>query len=406
MTANASHYDVSLQLSPRAGELRAEVSLAYLVRTAAEKLEFILHRSLGPVAVTGDDVVGSDWADGQSACPFITDGATVTVWLGRRYSPGEVCRLRFTYAGHPGIASKWEVNRLTADWVELGLYAPWYPFRTDEPGTYRVALTIDEPYDVIGLGMTERRADRWLITSAAPQTDMLLMAAPQLRLTERPTAVGPVAVYCAATADLDYAARLADDCGAALDWYGDWLGATGALAAKPTMVIVPRVVGGAYVRPGLVVMSRPDPASKPDPVRSFGWVAHEMAHLWWLMAPTSTWEDWLNESFAEFSALTAIRRCFGDDAFAQRLAAMRARCEGVPPIAGLPRTHEQAHPALYTKGPVLLADLEALIGRDLMTEFLRQTIERRVASTADLLTLLAGVADDAAAASLDRGLHE
>ena len=35
--------------------------------------------------------------------------------------------------------------------------------------------------------------------------------------------------------------------------------------------------------------------------------AHEIGHFWWNKAPVESWHDWLNESFAEFSALQYIR---------------------------------------------------------------------------------------------------
>jgi len=36
---------------------------------------------------------------------------------------------------------------------------------------------------------------------------------------------------------------------------------------------------------------------------------------WWANAPVNSWEDWLNESFAEYSALMAVRELFGAERF-------------------------------------------------------------------------------------------
>jgi len=41
----------------------------------------------------------------------------------------------------------------------------------------------------------------------------------------------------------------------------------------------------------------------------------EFSHLWWSNAPTDTWEDWLNEGFAEYGAPRAVRQRIGKAAF-------------------------------------------------------------------------------------------
>ncbi|MDT8401169.1 MAG: hypothetical protein RQ743_05700 [Bacteroidales bacterium] len=43
--------------------------------------------------------------------------------------------------------------------------------------------------------------------------------------------------------------------------------------------------------------------------------AHEISRLWWLRADANTWEDWLNEGFAEYTALVVLRELYGKEYF-------------------------------------------------------------------------------------------
>jgi hypothetical protein len=47
-------------------------------------------------------------------------------------------------------------------------------------------------------------------------------------------------------------------------------------------------------------------------------LTHEVAHFWWSGAPSVTWENWLNEAFAEYSALMYVRKFEGVEAFDTR----------------------------------------------------------------------------------------
>lgn len=53
--------------------------------------------------------------------------------------------------------------------------------------------------------------------------------------------------------------------------------------------------------------------------------AHEISHFWWNKAPVESWHDWLNESFAEFSALQYLRHARGEEAYAKRVEMYRER---------------------------------------------------------------------------------
>lgn len=395
-----NHYRIALRLTPQRGELQATVELTCLVPAGAEALTFILHRSLTPASVTGDGVSDHVWTDGQTLSPFITEGNTLTVRFGEPAAATTRRRLTFVYGGCPGVMTNWQTNRVTAEWVELGLYAPWFPYQPDEQFTYEVAVTAEGGYAVLGSVPVAHGSERWLLRSDAPVSDITILAAPTF------TAVPAqgVTAHVVDAHDAAYAAELVALASAAISHLTARLGPL-TDGRPPAMVVVPRTYGGAYVRPGLVVMSRPAGDAPPDRRRLFRWVAHECAHAWFFRAPTATWEDWLNESFAEYSAVTALGAEFGPEAAADYLSGLRGRSENLPPLTGLPRQHEKAHDVLYAKGAVILADLAIAIGEATMTTLLQELLRRRITATGDLLALLAELAGPAAAASLNTNLN-
>jgi len=60
-------------------------------------------------------------------------------------------------------------------------------------------------------------------------------------------------------------------------------------------------------------------------------------------------EDWLNESFAEYSALMAVRELFGTGRFQNIIAGKRKRSEGMPPIKALKGMTRELSPFYMTR---------------------------------------------------------
>jgi len=115
------------------------------------------------------------------------------------------------------------------------------------------------------------------------------------------------------------------------------------------LVITPRTEGGGYARTGFVVLPRIGTESyKEQEVSYFSNLAHECAHLWWQMLQL-TRGDWLNESFAEYSALMAVRELFGAERFESILAKKLKRSEGMPPIKGIKGMKRELSPFYMTK---------------------------------------------------------
>ncbi len=101
-------------------------------------------------------------------------------------------------------------------------------------------------------------------------------------------------------------------------------------------VIAPFNQGG-YSRKNFVCMR-----SKNFNLNTAKGIAHEIAHFWWNNAVTTTWEDWLNEAFAEYSMLLYIRERKGLEEFNKQIADYKIEPAIYPLFGGskgMPRKH-------------------------------------------------------------------
>jgi hypothetical protein len=154
--------------------------------------------------------------------------------------------------------------------------------------------------------------------------------------------------------------------------------------------------GGGYSRTGLISLAGLSDEGYVDQHEDYiRYLAHETAHTWWQFAPKDSWEDWMNEGFAEFSALMVIRELFGEKAFNERLEAKKNNLSETPPIWGFDR-NDRFTPAksqaieanLYSKGPVLLYLLEERIEEEKFLALCEEMVASRISSTGDFLNLL------------------
>lgn len=400
------HYDAKLNLNPVGQALKAEVKLVYSVQVETNYLEFILHRDF-----LMDDIKASQLVSyrtvGPTAYPFAAEALIWRLEFAEPLAAGTERALEFRYGGHlkEPIWQPYGVNRLTAEWVELGMYGPWFPWNPQGGGfTYGVVLSIDPSYAVAATGqVVDKGQGQWQVTSALPMEDIIITAAPDFETLVAEAGRARFRICHVQGEDPAGLHTLREEGKWVLDFYQRWFGYEGQ-DCSIDLVVAPRTMGGGYARPGFIVLSDLRGYGKSPGNRLFRFIAHEFAHLWWTGAPVDTWEDWLNESFAEYSALVAVRERYGKGAFEEILDRRRRDFAELPPIRGLSRTGDKAYEALYFKGSSLLVDLERTIGEEKMTELLRRRLSDRAMSTASFLKLLTEVAGEHASSQFDQWL--
>jgi hypothetical protein len=148
-------------------------------------------------------------------------------------------------------------------------------------------------------------------------------------------------------------------------------------------VINPLKGGGGYSRTKFVSMK-----ASSFSERFKNGMAHEMAHFWWNKADTSTWEDWLNESFAETSKLLYLRENDNRESFNSLIKQFREKTQKTPPIWGIARDSKEAYAALYKKGPLILLAFEKKLGTEKFYKILKSVLTKNIRNTADFLNLI------------------
>jgi len=381
------HYIIRLSVAPEESSIAVEAAIRLSLESRDVRfLTFNLHKEFSVDYVRADKSLKFDFpGDSKSSNPFMPDARPLRIYLQRRHPRDEKLLLRLKYSGPlKDLTWKWKTNRVSWEWTELGLYSAWFPFNPDYGEfTYSVLVSIPDSLKVVGLGKVSRNREGWLLSEKEKVNDIVVIASPRLKSSF--VKKGDLSI------DLHYVELnqvFKDYLRLNVPWllgtFESWFG--GASTKELTIVVLPdfRVNGGGYARKGFVVLC---PEEKPNE-ESFRYIAHEIAHLWWMNAPSTSWEDWLNESFAEYSALMALRERFGAETFQEFLRRKSKKVKRLPPIHGLQREDEKAFNVLYDKGPALLGKLESKIGKEKFLRILRESSTRKVRLTGEFLDFL------------------
>lgn len=267
----------------------------------------------------------------------------------------------------------------TDQWIEMGYYAAWYPVH-EESKRFTAEVRVWSPEDVkiSGSGIVTREDSYWHMTQPWESFDLLLVASKDLnsKVIERQN-IRVETVYASfPESDMDSIAAAFTD---VLEFFGSRFGTQdGDVYLK--FIIDPTEGRGGYGRKNLIRLK----ASEFSNYFKLG-IAHELSHTWWQKADVSSWEDWLNEAFAEYSMLLYLRERISRGLYDETLERYRQNAVNMPPIWGIERTSDHAYTTLYEKGSLLLVELENKIGADHMAAFLRLLIDRSIANTTDFL---------------------
>ncbi|WP_028857029.1 M1 family aminopeptidase [Psychrilyobacter atlanticus] len=153
-----------------------------------------------------------------------------------------------------------------------------------------------------------------------------------------------------------------------------------------TVVISPRKKGGDYCRKNLIVLNESE--NNLDKTSYEQYFAHELAHLWWTHGNMDSWEDWLNESFAEYSVLSYVRSEYGEKVLTEKIKKYEEKIKGTPPIFNLDRGHEMSYLALYPKGALILNKLYGFLGEQEFNRLLKRVSMLKINNTSHLFEVI------------------
>ena len=392
-----THFNIKIKLNPKSQHIYVKANLRLNTdEPLPDTLNFSLHKQFKILQITGSGI--NDFMFDTDAPPvsvFMRDARPLKIILKKHVNRNKPLNILFEYEGAITEWSENCANIVTNDWVELGMYLPWFP-----SGficgyfTYEIEAECDQVYNLRSYGSYSEANGIWHFKRAIPDFDINLVASKNLKTMERES--GGYRIFFHYESLLARTAEsLSNDLANILDYYATWFGGD-KKGETFTVIQSAREKGGDYARKGLIVATQLTDEKYINQhekiIRNLG---HESAHFWWNMAPAYSWEDWLNESFAEYSILLVIRKMFGDEAYNKWINAKSAVIENIPPIWGFDRNNMQASDGpdviqanLYYKGPVLLHQLSNRIGEKAFILLCNEMVKTSISSTDSFLILL------------------
>jgi len=130
--------------------------------------------------------------------------------------------------------------------------------------------------------------------------------------------------------------------------------------------------------------------------------AHETAHVWCSGANPATWEDWLNETTAEWAALLFALSKKDTALFDFIINPKLERCHTLPPI----KTADGSRPpGVHDKGTVLFYEMYKKFGEESVRVAVRTFTDLQEKNTQSFLETLACNGHDEIAAFINKGVY-
>ena len=97
----------------------------------------------------------------------------------------------------------------------------------------------------------------------------------------------------------------------------------------------------------------------------------------------NSWEDWLNETFAEILSLCFIKKQYGTEAYMNRVNMIREIAEKAPPIKS---ENGERPEGVHFKGAYLMYRLSERFGEDKLIEVIKLFVKSSQKTTENMLS--------------------
>ncbi len=146
--------------------------------------------------------------------------------------------------------------------------------------------------------------------------------------------------------------------------------------------------GGAYFRKELIVIGKINISNDKEIIKqsTIGLLGHELGHNWFTGAETTTWEDWLNETGAEWAVLLYIISLNDKEFLEKHLSWAKEKYKDTPVIKSedLKRPSEGVH----IRGVMMFYEIYLKYGIETVTTILEVLANLTAHTTANFLSTL------------------
>jgi hypothetical protein len=283
-----SHYDVQLKIIPEEQFIKVSGSLKYLIKQdSLDELSFNLHKKLviNNFSINGDTSYQLDTSN--TNVRWLPDAIQIKYTTKKKFHKEDILNIEFSYEGKITSWPDWSANVITPDWVEMGLYFPWYPSIYGQ-FTYKVSVDVEPGYNVFAIGKFSERNNKKVFETNFPVYDFIICASKYLTIRETKLLGQSFKIVNSTLSDA-IVDSIQTDIENIYKLYSNWFGKI--RVQDMCLVISKRDKGGGYSRPGgLFLGGLSDSSYLNKRTDILQYVAHEIAHFWWYGAP-STWED-------------------------------------------------------------------------------------------------------------------
>ena len=392
------HYQGEMEITPETGHVDLQWEIT-VFDDEAESLTFLLNPAYGDVVIDGAAVLTVNSAPAE-AFGGAMNAHEITLAPAENGAPRVI---RFDYAGRPmDPPPNHGINSITPRKAEFTVDSFWMPFDMRFSSPITAELEVDIPGDWAGVSTepVERTETGFVIRQTRPSLDLAFTLMSDFVRHETPDYIILDSRETPGRGVEALQGALAD-CTA---WLEDFAGPAGPLP-RAAVTVNDRSQGG-YSRATLIALTD---ISGDDPVRLGQFICHEFSHFW-SRGNAMTVENWLNEAFADYTALMAVRAIHGEAAFERFMTRYAEQIEAadhvVPPIWTPGETDRGPYIVQYRKAPLALAWLEEEIGREAFATFIQRYMLDEIATTPDLLDLLEEVAGRGAREAFQARLAE
>ncbi|MFT5051645.1 MAG: hypothetical protein ACI8QZ_003065 [Chlamydiales bacterium] len=376
----ADHLELDLTIDPEREHLDVVATYSIPAGEVPQELGFYLHKNFTLTSVEGDGVESHSFGHGDS---FLDKAGKRLQIIPKEATRNAGLEFRVAYAGVIPEAFQGE-------WMEFVVDVLWFPMHESlaRKLTAEVHVSLPDGYTVFGCGETRQGDGAWRISMVDPSIDLNWIASRELEVRDFQRD-GETVTIATTHVDDGPANKVADQIAWIMGWYNETFGRP---APKHRLALVMRPLDrlSGYARPGYIALHVGNDF-ETHTAEYFQFFAHEVAHLWWSQGDSSNFENWLNESFAEYSSMLALRASGDYEAFERLMESKRGRMGGLPPVIGIERTSPHSEAVFYTKGCVLLQELEAKIGEEEFLDWLQGVVTARISRTDALLLSLEDV---------------
>lgn len=394
-TLEHNHFTGAVEIDPQAGMLAADWTIT-VIEPQLESITYLLNHNYDGVEVSGD-VMGFELVEAE-----IFDQQIWNIVIRLKPASGSHRKINISYGGQL-LPEPMEnlINTISPDKVELTVDSLWHPFddRFTEQVTADFRIVVPGEWTGVTNGSSEPDVDGGWRFSTAPGLDIPVTLLSQFRKTEAPGYV----IYDTREAP-DGMPELVESTAACTGYLNGRFGDVDPLP-EAKIVVHDRAQSG-YSRKTLIALSQ---ISGRDQSKLMQFICHELAHYWSMRGAANTVENWLNETFADYVALMAVREEMGEEVFEGFLDSYRAQLDkagDLPPIWTPEYQERGPYLVQYRKGPLALAALEERLGRDVFAQFVHRYMTEEIATTPALLEALEEVAGADARAQFEMELAQ